>query len=108
MNKKTTLLSALPIVLILGVLAAAIIFFPESKDIRPRASDPAIFNQPTSNTPQIIPQEAIGCTDLYQPVCGIDEVTYDSACDASSMGIEIAYSTACVTTQTTPTNDPLQ
>ena len=43
MNSKT-LLAALPLALLTGALASAIIFFPDSKDIRPRASDPATFN----------------------------------------------------------------
>lgn len=108
MKVKNTLLSALPIFLILTALTGAIIFFPDSKDIRNRAADPAIFNAPTTIptpstveptttfTPTYVADPNTACADLYRPVCGSDNVTYESACEATKAGVNIAYSTSCV------------
>lgn len=99
MNSKT-LLAALPLALLTGALASAIIFFPDSKDIRPRASDPATFNPSPTLTPTTTPdlptaQPEIVCSDLYSPVCGSDNLTYDSACEAQLAGVQIISNSPC-------------
>jgi hypothetical protein len=38
----------------------------------------------------------INCTDIYDPVCGIDRVTYGNACEAERVGVDIAYDGECV------------
>lgn len=107
-----TLLTALPLFLILAVLAAAIIFLPDTNfDIRPRAGQTDIFTpevprvllEPTI-TPILAP--AIGCSGLYEPVCGVDNVTYENTCEASASGVNIAYRTQCVVLRTSPTPTP--
>ncbi|MCX6800902.1 MAG: hypothetical protein NTZ73_01825 [Candidatus Diapherotrites archaeon] len=35
------------------------------------------------------------CTDVYEPVCGVDKKTYGNECNANCAGIEIAYKTGC-------------
>src|SRR3990167_6766374 len=65
-----TLLTALPVLLVLLALVGAVIFFPEGSilDIRGRAAPvrpaPTIIAVPTTTqTPET------GCSDLYKPVC---------------------------------------
>jgi len=98
MNTKT-LLAALPLALLTGALASAIIFFPDSKDIRPRASDPTVFNPSPTLTPTTTPtpttQPEIVCSDLYSPVCGSDNITYNSACEADLAGIQVISDSPC-------------
>ena len=36
-----------------------------------------------------------GCFDIWDPVCGIDGVTYANECEATSAGVEIAYRGEC-------------
>lgn len=42
--------------------------------------------------------EAIGCPEIYAPVCGADGVTYSNACEARVAHVEIAYEGPCETT----------
>jgi len=49
------------------------------------------------------------CDDVYDPVCGIDGVTYDNVCQAECEGIEIDYEGECTITELNCLqSDPLQ
>ena len=79
-----TLLTALPVILVLLALVGAIIFFPEGSilDIRGRAApvkpSPTIIAVPTTT----LTSETV-CSDLYQPVCSTaDNTTYANDCEA--------------------------
>ncbi|MBT8452450.1 MAG: hypothetical protein KJO40_10825 [Deltaproteobacteria bacterium] len=37
------------------------------------------------------------CTDIYLPVCGVDDETYGNACEAERAGVDVAYDGECVT-----------
>ncbi len=39
------------------------------------------------------------CTDDYEPVCGMDAMTYDNACYADEAGMGIAYEGECIPTE---------
>lgn len=98
MDPKVTVLTALPLVLIITVLAAIVVFSGKTSfDIRPKAAVPAptiARVNPYASPIQIQPQTA--CSDLYQPVCGEDDVTYENLCEAQNKKATVAYYTACV------------
>lgn len=111
-----TLLTALPLLLIVAALIAAIAFLPQTNlDIRPRAGEGDIF---TPQIPRVLVEPTlsptldstlpttIGCSGLYEPVCGSDNVTYNNACEASASGVMVSYRTACVVLRATPTPTP--
>jgi hypothetical protein len=35
------------------------------------------------------------CTDVYSPVCGVDNITYNNSCYARSAGVTVAYQGVC-------------
>jgi hypothetical protein len=102
---QETLVTSFPLVLLLTALAAAIIFFPQNMDIRQRASEPAPVVQKQTAVPTLNPSYQLepltACTDLYQPVCGQDGLTYSSSCEALNAGVVVLYETACI-----PGNQP--
>lgn len=85
-SASDTLLTALPVILVLLALVGAVIFFPEGSilDIRGRAApvrpSPTIVAVPTAQ-PTRPPETA--CSDLYKPVCSqVDRKTYANDCEA--------------------------
>lgn len=83
-SASDTLLTALPVILVLLGLVGAIIFFPEGSilDIRGRAAPvrptPTVIPVPTTTSPS----EAV-CSELYKPVCSsVDNKTYANECEA--------------------------
>lgn len=104
MDPRTTLLTALPLVLIITVLAAIVVFSGNTSfDIRPKASAPVPTYErvnPYASPVQI--QTEIVCSDLYQPVCDQNGVTYENLCEAQKQKAVIAYYTACV--ESTPSS----
>ena len=86
-SASDTLLTALPVLLVLLALVGAVIFFPAGSilDIRGRAAPvkptPTIIAVPTAR-PTKPPETA--CSDLYKPVCStVDNKTYANDCEAS-------------------------
>ena len=79
---------ALPILVVIILLIAGLIFLPQAQtEIRSKASEPA----KAIITPNPIPTQTeapeIVCSDLYSPVCGVNGVTYSSACEANQDGV---------------------
>ena len=35
------------------------------------------------------------CPAVVQPVCGVDNITYNNACEAACVGVEVAFSGMC-------------
>ena len=57
---------------------------------------------PVDVAPIVVAQnEAMACTQQYDPVCGVDGQTYSNSCVASVAGVEIASAGVCVETDAT-------
>lgn len=67
------------------------------------------IEEPTSPTeeeptPAPIPDGQMVCTELYAPVCGIDNKTYSNACKAGLENVEVAYQGECQVSKPVPSD----
>ena len=88
LSGQESLWVAFPILIVLTILVAGIIFLPRIQtEIRSKASEPA----PALITPTIKVQQSdtpeVVCSELYAPVCGVNGKTYTSACEANLAGV---------------------
>ncbi len=89
-----------PILLVLAILIAGIILLPTIQtEIRSRASEPIIVPITQTETPEII------CSELYSPVCGSDNQTYNNGCEANLAGVSSHTLGSCITQYTLPTTN---
>lgn len=51
--------------------------------------------------------QAAGCEDVYQPVCGTDEVTYENQCMAEEAGVLVEYEGECEAYNECPAATPI-
>ncbi|MBP7670969.1 S-layer homology domain-containing protein [Candidatus Gracilibacteria bacterium] len=54
--------------------------------------------------PAPIPDEQIICTELYAPICGLDNKTYSNACKAGLVNVEVAYQGECQISKPVPSD----
>jgi len=81
-SAEESLWLALPILIVVLGLAAAIILFQNNEgDIRSKASEPKTVTPVAPSRPEIV------CASMYEPVCGSDNNTYSNACEAGLLGI---------------------
>lgn len=99
LNSEETLWTVLPIIIVVVLLVAGIIFLPQTgTDVRSRASEPLKIVTPEPIPTKTVPPEVV-CSDLYDPVCGSNKITYPNECEAKLAGVSVFVSGAC-TTQT--------
>lgn len=87
-SASDTLLTALPVLLVLLALVGAIIFFPSNSvfDIRGKAA-PVVIAPISVPLPIVTPPSTgrpeTACSELYSPVCSqVDRKTYANGCEA--------------------------
>lgn len=82
-SAEESLWLALPILIILlGLAAALVIFQTRGGEIRTTATEPTPVVTPvTLDRPEIV------CSEVYEPVCGQDNTTYINSCEAGLAGI---------------------
>ena len=105
LSGQESLWVALPILIVVSILIAGIILLPKVEtDIRSKAATPT----PSVITPTKAkaPSPEIICSDLYTPVCGINNKTYMNACEANLAGVTKYSSGHCTSPQTTVTASP--
>ncbi len=104
---EQTLLAALPLALILVALVAALLVSSSGSffELRGKAAQPTIVPAPVTIIPTATKAPEIACSDLYQPVCGLDGITYANSCTAGLAKATINHSGVC--TAKTPVKLPL-
>ena len=60
----------------------------------------------TTVAPVTTTEEPIICLTLYDPVCGVDGVTYGNSCNAEAAKVEVAYEGECKKPTTTAAPEP--
>lgn len=102
---EQTILAALPLALILVALVAALLVSSGSSffELRGKAAQPTITPPVITAFPTAAVTPQVGCSDLYQPVCGLDGVTYTSSCAANLAQATVSHTGACATPKTTTT-----
>lgn len=95
-----TLLAILPIVFILLALIAGILVFGQGGifELRGRAAPTRVVPALVTLAPTSVPE--YGCSELYDPVCGVNGITYGSRCEAGAANITAAYQGECVSLPT--------
>ncbi len=109
-NSEETLWTVFPMILVIILLIAGIIFLPQAQtDVRSRASSPtpAVITPFVSPKPQVTTRitPEIVCSELYSPVCGVNGQTYPNSCEANVAGVTSFTIGTCKPTATpTKTN----
>ncbi len=91
-----TLLATLPIVFILLALIGAILVFSRGDifELRGRAAPVRVIPSIVTLAPTPAPEYA--CSELYDPICGVNGITYGSRCEAGVVNVTVAYQGECV------------
>lgn len=103
-SAEESLWLAFPILLVIIGLVGGIFYLQnQNVDVRSRAAQPTpvitpalLPNTATPQTPEVV------CTEIYNPVCSPDQVTYVSPCEANLAGVIKYTSGACLTPTRTP------
>lgn len=59
------------------------------------SNDPDLSNNRASRTTRVEQCYVCNCPEIYDPVCGVDGVTYDNACFADCAGVKVAHTGMC-------------
>lgn len=107
LNSEETLWTVLPVIVVMVLLIAGIIFLPKTNtDVRSRASEPKPIITPVKTTPTKTEAPEVVCSDLYSPVCGSDGNTYPNSCEAGLVGVTKYEDGQCPTATPTPKKTP--
>ncbi|KKT46333.1 MAG: protein of unknown function with transmembrane region [Candidatus Collierbacteria bacterium GW2011_GWC1_45_47] len=90
-SAEESLWLALPILIVLlGLAAALVIFQTRGGEIRTRADQPAPVV-----TPVVLQRPEVVCSEIYEPVCGRDNITYINSCEAGLAGMFVYITGEC-------------
>ncbi len=84
-------------------------FSPNTEEITFVVGSTIVEEEPTppieeEPTPAPIPDGQMVCTELYAPICGMDNKTYSNACKAGLENIEVAYQGECQVSKPVPSD----